>query len=97
MSHQLLMSIAATTGLRSVLMDRIEEILAKHDDIKNIDDDLEFLRSEIHDDLQRALRGTSLGEECRAYEMEWSASLEANERQDNDGNELTAGDKEKIA
>jgi hypothetical protein len=76
-SHQSLVSIAATTGLRSVMIDRIEEMLAKHDNIKDLDDDLEFLRGEICDDLQNALHGTSLGEECQAHEMEWSLTLEA--------------------
>lgn len=76
-AHQLLVSIAATTGLRSVLWNCIKEILAKHDNWKDIDDDLEFLRSEIHDDLQFALRETTLGAECDREAMEWSAGFEA--------------------
>jgi hypothetical protein len=77
LSHQVLVSIAATTGLRGVLWDRIKEALAKHDSIGDIGDEIEFVRSEIADGLQLALHGTSLGQECQAHEMEWSMTVEA--------------------
>ncbi len=82
LSHQLLVSLAATTGLRSVLDDRINEILAKHDNFKDFEDDLEFLHEELHDDLQKALRSVSLGQECETYAMEWGPRLVAPDKKE---------------
>jgi len=71
----MLISLAAVTGLREVLVDHIRESL--DDNSKDLFDDLVFIECEIASDIQRALRGSSLGEECRAHEMEWSLELEA--------------------
>jgi hypothetical protein len=73
LSHQMLIEIAALTGLRDVLWDRIDELLAKHDNIQDLVADLYFVQGEIADDLQRALHGTDLGKQCQAGELEWPA------------------------
>jgi len=77
LSHQTLICIAAATGLRSVLEDRITELLAKHDNFQDFLSDLDFVGDEITNDLQRALHGTDLGEQCRVYEMECPVTLNA--------------------
>ena len=66
----MLVEIAAVMGLPGVLEDRINELLAKHGDIKDLVADLDFVRVEIAGDLQRALHGTDLGKQCQAHEME---------------------------
>ena len=75
-SHQMLIEIGAITGLREVLRDRVAELLAKHDDIKDFIADLDFVRNQVSGDLQRVLHGSQLGKQCRASELEWPISLE---------------------
>jgi hypothetical protein len=78
LAHQMLIEIAAAMGFRLVLEDRIKEILSRSDDTKDLITDLAFLRAEVTSDLQHALHGHELGEECRKYEMEWPATLKSN-------------------
>jgi len=76
-SHQMLIEIAAITGLREVLRNRVSELLAKHDDMQDLITDLDFVRNEVSGDLQRVLHGSDLGKQCQADEMELSRSIEA--------------------
>ena len=75
-SHQMLIEIGAITGLREVLRDRVAELLAKHEDNKDLIADLDFVRNEIAGDLQRALHATDLGRQCQADELECALTLE---------------------
>jgi len=76
-SHQMLIEIGAITGLREVLRDRVSELLAKHEDNKDLIDDLYFVRDEIAGDLQRLLHGSDLGKQCQADELGWPMSVDA--------------------
>jgi hypothetical protein len=76
-SHQMLIEIGAITGLREVLRDRVAELLAKHEDNKDLIADLDFVRDEIAGDLQRLLHGSDLGEQCQAGELGWPRSVDA--------------------
>jgi hypothetical protein len=75
-SHQMLIEIGALTGFREVLRKRINELLRKHGDIRDLIEDLHFVQGEIADDLQRALHGTDLGKQCQADELEWPLSVD---------------------
>jgi hypothetical protein len=75
LSHQMLIEIAAIIGLRDVLEDRIKELLGKHDNLKDLVEDLHFLQDELAGDLQHALQGTDLGKQCQAHELEWPVTL----------------------
>jgi hypothetical protein len=75
--HQELISIMAVTGLREVLWNRVNELLANHDNAQEFWVALSEVHDEIASDLQRALHGTTLGAECEAFEDHTSLSLEA--------------------
>jgi len=76
LSHQLLVGVGASIGLRDVLEDRVNELLAKHDNTQDFLADLNFVTSEIAGDLQRALHGTTLGRQCQNHELESGQLLE---------------------
>jgi hypothetical protein len=75
-SHQLLVSIAAVTGLREVIWNRVDELLEKHDNIADFVDEMNAVHEEFVNDLQLVLHGTSLGDECKEQEAEFSVVLE---------------------
>jgi hypothetical protein len=73
----MLIEIAAIIGLRSVLHERVADVLGKHDTIRDLSEDLHFIIDEISDDLQHALHGSDLGKQCQTHEMQHAASLSA--------------------
>jgi len=76
-AHQELISLMSNLGLRSLMWDRVRELLAKHDNWKDFFADLCEVQDEILDDLQRALHGTAFGAELMAHEQECSVTLTA--------------------